>query len=349
MLRFILFFFFLAYLSLQGIASVKWIVCNQRSEGSHYWSIQTAIEHANPYDTIFVKGSPVNYGNVLLEKPLVLVAEGSLYGELPGNSAKLTRILLTSNPFRRTISSGSSIIGFEFPYFAGFKPNIITVSDGRTMIRDITLEKNWIWFIHIKGDAQNWTFRNNIIRGWVHGGSTGEYRNVVIRDFFFHNNIINSIRGFEHGKIELHHNIITGRLMDVSGALIQNNIFTREAHVLENVYGCTFRGNIAVSYELGSADCFQHPGRFESLNTCKGLSNNGSGNRVGVDPGFVYWPSNDIMGGSVFKLRAGSGALTAGINGQQAGIFGGHYPFPENAFRNLEMEDPFPSFITSIY
>ena len=349
MLKALLFFLFSFLFSVQALFPAKWIVCNQRSEGSHYWSIQTAIEHAAPYDTIFVKGSPVNYGNVLLEKPLVLIAEGSIYGDLPDNSAKLTRVLLTSNPFRRTISSGSSIIGFEFPYFAGNRPNIVTVSDEKTKIHDITIERNWIWFIQVAGKAHNWLFRNNVIRGWVNGGSAGDQRNAVSRDFFFHNNIINSIRGFEDGNIQVHNNIITGRLKDISGAEIYNNIFTRETLVLENVYGCNFRGNIAVSDQLGSADCYQYPGRFESMNTCKGISNSGSGNRAGTDPGFLSWPSSDIMGGSVFKLSGGSVAIRAGVNGQQAGIFGGRYPFPEYTFRNQEIDDPFPSFVTSIY
>ncbi len=336
-------------LAMQIIASNKWIVCNQHSEDSHYRSIQSAIEHAAPYDTIFVKGSPVNYGNVLLEKPLVLVAEGSLYGELPVYSAKLTRILLTSNPFRRTISSGSSIIGFEFPYFAGYRPNIVTVSDGKTKIQNITIKRNWIWFIKITGEAENWTLRNNIIRGWVNGGSTREQANAGPGDFYFQNNIINSIYGFKHGKIYIQNNIITGRLKGIAGGDIYNNIFTRETLVLENVYGCSFKGNIAVSSKLGSIDCYQFPDRFESMNTCYGVANTGTGNRTGTDPGFAYWPSNDIMGGSVFKLNGSSFALRAGVNGQQAGIFGGLYPFPENAFRNLKMEDPFPSFVTSIY
>ena len=335
MFKNLLLFLFSFLLTAQVVASTKWIVCNQRSEGSHYWSVQSAIEHAAPYDTIFVKGSPINYGNVLLEKPLILVAEGSLCDELPGNSAKLTRILLTSNPFRRTISSGSSIIGFEFPFFAGNRPNIITVSGEKTKIEHITIERNWIWFIEIAGEAQNWFFKNNIIRGWVNGGSARPHRVAKSQDFFFHNNVINSIRGFDQGRIHIQNNIITGRLSDISGAEILNNIFTREAFVLENVYGCNFMGNISMGEHLGNADCYRHPGRFESMNTCTGFANSGSDNRVGVDPGFVYWPSNDIMGGSVFKLNGNSAALRAGVNGQQAGIYGGRYPFP--------------FFITSIY
>ena len=349
MLKKLLLFVFSFLFMVQVVTSSKWIVCNQRSEGAHYWSIQSAIEHAAPYDTIFVKGSPINYGNVLIEKPLVLLAEGSLCGELPVNSTKLTRMLLTSNPFRGTISSGSSIIGFEFPYYAGYRPNIVTVSDGKTIIENINIERNWIWFIEITGKARNWSFRNNIIRGWVNGGSASIQANKGSVDFFFYNNIINSIRGFEQGKIHVQNNIITGRLKDISGAEIYNNIFTRETLVLENVYLSNFRGNITISDKLASDNCYQHQDRFESMNTCKGLANTGSDNRVGADPGFVYWPSNDIMGGSVFKLSGGSPAFRAGVNGQQAGIYGGRYPFPENAFRNQEIDDPFPSFVTSIY
>jgi len=324
------------------------VVSNLPGVERDYSSIQSAIEQAAPYDTIFVKGSPMNYGNVLLEKPLVLIGEG-FSGEIhSGHTAKITRILFTSNPYRRTISSGSTIKGFEFPYFPGQRPNLITVATDRVSIENITIERNWMWFVEILGNAENWVFRNNIIRGWVNGGSKNNH-SVGANGFVFYNNILNSIFEFKRGDLVLENNIILGRLKDVSGARVTNNIFSREGIILENVFGCRFQNNLAATQKVGSEELYENTTRFESRIILAGESNTGSGNRVGVDPGFVYWPTNDIMGGTVFMLSESSPAKRGGQGGKEIGIFGGRHPFPSHAFLNPEIDDPFPTFVTSIY
>ena len=90
------FIFFLIFLFSATHAAVL-VVSNIPGSGQKYSSIQSAVEHASPNDTIFVMGSPTNYGNVLLEKPLTLIAEGFLEESPTGHTAKLTRVLLTSN------------------------------------------------------------------------------------------------------------------------------------------------------------------------------------------------------------------------------------------------------------
>jgi hypothetical protein len=322
-------------------------VSNQVGIERDFSSIQSAIEHASPFDTIFVKGSPMNYGNVLIEKTLVLIGEGFSGDIHPGHTAKLTRILFTSNPFRRTISSGSVVVGFEFPYFPGQRPNIVTVANDHIKIENITIERNWLWFVDVVGSAENWVFRNNVIRGWVNGGAK-EIDSNGAAGFSFQNNIINSLMGFKRGGLMVENNIIMGRLKDISQAQIHNNIFTREGIVLEEVSGSRFQNNLSISEIVGSEDCYAQPSKFESGYLCTGEVNTGTGNRTGMDPGFVFWPTNDIMGGTVFKLADGSPARKNGGN-DEAGIYGGTYPFPSAAFLNPEIDDPFPSFVTSIY
>jgi hypothetical protein len=334
-------------LQLTGYGAVL-VVSNQPGVERDYSSIQSAIEQAAPYDTIFVKGSPTNYGNVLLEKPLVLIGEG-FSGEVhSGHTAKITRILFTSNPYRRTISSGSTIIGFEFPYFPGQRPNLITVATDRVSIENVTIERNWMWFVEIVGNAGNWVFRNNIILGWVNGGGKNNPE-IGANGFIFYNNILNSLFEFKRGNLVLENNIILGRLKDVSGARVVNNIFSREDIILENVFGCRFQNNLAATQKIGSEELYEVTTKFESKILLAGEANTGSGNRVGVDPGFVYWPTNDIMGGTVFMLSDSSPAKRGGLGGREIGIFGGRHPFPSHSFLNPEIDDPFPTFVTSIY
>ncbi|MFN3555948.1 MAG: hypothetical protein ACK4VN_08305 [Bacteroidales bacterium] len=337
---------FLLFLS-PRVFSGFWVVCNIPGSDAHYTSIQSAIEQAMPHDTIYVKGSPLNYGNVLLEKPLTLIAEGYLEGDRGLHTAKLTRVLFTSNPYRRTISSGSSIKGFEFPFFPGQRPNIVTVANSRVKIEDITIERNWMWFVEVVGSAHNWVFKNNIIRGWVNGGASDSRAGAS--DFFFYNNILNTLKGFGNGRLHVENNVIMGRIRDVSNAWVGSNIFTRNDYIIDNVSGSQFFYNVVMGNMVGAKECYEHSDRFETRNQCSGKANTGSQNRIAADAGFRYWPTNDIMGGSVFRLSEGSVARRAGPNGQQAGIFGGPYPFPERAFLNPEIDDPFPAFVTSIY
>jgi hypothetical protein len=337
------------FIALPTAYGAIYTVSNQVGIERDFSSIQSAIEHAAPYDTIFVKGSPMNYGNVLLEKPLILIGEGFSGDIHPGHTAKLTRILFTSNPYRRTISSGSVVVGFEFPYFPGQRPNIVTVANDHIKIENVTIERNWLWFVDVVGSAENWVFRNNVIRGWVNGGSKGNDMTGAAK-FSFQNNIINSILGFKRGDLVVENNVIMGRLKDIAKAQVNNNIFTREGVILDDVFGSKFQNNISLSGIVGSQECYSEPSKFESVYTCSGEANTGSGNITGIDPGFVFWPTNDIMGGTVFKLADGSPARKADRNGiAEAGIYGGKYPFPSAAFLNPEIDDPFPSFVTSIY
>jgi hypothetical protein len=346
MLKNLLLIFYLIFLYPSSYGAI-YTVSNQAGIERDFSSIQSAIEHAAPLDTIFVKGSPMNYGNVLIEKPLVLIGEGFSGDIHPGHTAKLTRVLFTSNPYRRTISSGSVVMGFEFPYFPGQRPNIITVANDNIKIENITIERNWLWFVDVVGSAENWVFRNNVIRGWVNGGARGNDK-AGAAGFSFQNNIINSLLGFKRGEIVVENNVIMGRLKDISRAQVNNNIFTREGFVLEDVFGSRFQNNLSLSGIVANEECYAQPTKFESGSLCSGEANTGSGNRTGIDPGFVFWPTNDIMGGTVFKLSDGSPARRNG-NKIEAGIFGGKYPFPSNAFLNPEIDDPFPSFVTSIY
>jgi hypothetical protein len=317
-----------------------WVVSNQPGEKRNFISIQSAVEHAEPYDTILVKGSPVNYGNVYLEKPLVLIAEGVSGNVAKGHTAKLTRILFTSNPFRRTLSSGSIISGFEFPYFPGQRANIITIADPGVVIENITLERNWMWFVEINGNARGWIFRNNIIRGFINGGGSSKDESLAT-GFVFQNNILNSLSGL-NGGLKIENNIITGRMKNIRGATVESNIFIRDESFLENVTGSVFRYNIAMADTVGDS-CYRRPDRFESEFSCLGEANKGTGNRTGIDPGFRQWPAEDILGGAVFMLAGNSPAKRAG--GKEAGIFGGRYPFPSDEFLNPELVDPFPSFV----
>jgi hypothetical protein len=324
------------------------VVSNMSEQNASFRSIQSAVEYAAPFDTIFVLGSPVNYGNVLLEKPLTLIGEGFTGENLGGYTSKLTRVLLTSNPYRRTISSGSRIIGFEFPYFPGGRPNIVTVSHERSPIENITIERNWLWFLQIVGKADSWQISNNIIRGWIHGGAKPDDDHSGATRFLISNNILNSVKGFARGKDVISNNVIIGRLDNIQAAEIHDNIFTHEGHIFQHVGACIMRNNIAMSNVIFPEECYEPADSFDARSICGEIPNRATNNRIAADPGFLYWPGDDIKGGSAFELAINSAIRKTGTRGKDPGIFDGPYPFPVSAFINREIDDPFPTFVTTI-
>lgn len=322
-------------------------VSHQLNDSAHFASVQSAIEFASAHDTIFVHGSPVNYGNILLEKPLVLIGEGFSGQNKSGHTSKLSRVLLTYNAFKRSTSSGSKIMGFEFPYYPGERPNILTVPDPRVSIDHITLERNWLWYIQIGGKARSWEIRHNVIRGWLHGGARIAHPESGAVDFLVSNNIIQSLRLLRHPN-RVEHNIVLGSLSEIEQLTFVHNIFIGEEGFLQGVQASVFRNNIASAVRVGGDVCLAELNRFESASLCGHKANTGSGNRVGMDPGFLGWPAQLIEGGAVFQLKPGSPARRAGVAGAELGIFGGVQPFPLGAFVLKEIADPFSGFLSNL-
>jgi hypothetical protein len=153
--------------------------------------------------------------------------------------------------------------------------------------------------------------------------------------------------GFTRGTLLVEHNVILGRFKDVYRATVVNNIFTRTEPLLYNVFSSQFQNNISAGIRIGDEDQYAHPAKFESKSKSSQIFNSGNGNKTGVNPGFKYWPIDDIMGGAAFKLVSSSPARKE--RGAEAGIFGGKYPFPVDSFDFQPIDNPFPTFVTNIF
>ena len=302
-----------------------------------FTSLQTAIEYAAPGDTIFVKGSPLSYGNIVIDKRLTILggraarADGRQYG------TRLTRVLFTDNPFLRTSASGTHLAGFEFQEFLGERANITTVVKGPQPIQGVVVEGNLIWSVQLGGNARQWEFRNNIIARWLNGGGWMNEPGSGLKASRFINNIIGEIRDFSAENI-FENNVIGGQLMRLQQITFQNNIMMHPGPVLVDVGECNFMHNWALADTLADHKCYAQPGSFSGFNHCLGLANHARGNQHGSSPGFAE-PGAGTIGLHAFELRPGVPARTAGVAGQQVGIFGGEYPFPVQAFEFMDVAD----------
>jgi hypothetical protein len=301
-----------------------------------FTSLQTAIEYAAPGDTIHVAGSPVSYGNIVIDKRLVILG-GKLAGaEERQYAARLTRVLFTDNPFLRTSSTGSCLAGFEFQEFRGERANITVMVKGQAPIQGVLIKHNLIWSVQLGGNAQQWTFRNNIIARWLDGGGWMNEPGSGMKASRFANNVIGDIRDFS-AENTFENNVIGGQLMRLQQLFFKNNIFFHHGPVMLDVGESNFVHNWAVADTLGDEKCYAAATSFAGLNHCLGLTNHGRGNQSGRSPGLAG-PTAGAAGLRAFELQPGSPARSAGVAGQQPGIFGGEAPFTPAAFVYMNVE-----------
>ncbi len=292
-------------------------------------------------DTLYVYGSPFDYGTLTISKQMVVIGAG--YG--PNNQFGQATRAGQINLFRdgSTDASGSVIMGFLIS--GGIN------CTGTLASLNITISRNRIagpvlTYLNSANPASGWTIYNNII-AYILGSSssrtTSSPTNIIIA-----NNIITIyLSGYNSNTVLIDHNIFLGssNLYSLWNVIISNNIFVRSSG---NVFGgevvfCTFNNNISNQNTIGGATQFNPTNIFEAtwIGTGGG-SNSGGGNLIGTNPLFVTVPNNDSYDiTSNYRLQAGSpGKAPFSTDGSDAGIYGGSYPFPSGG-------DPGSGFDTS--
>ena len=117
-----------------------------------YTSVQTAVDASAVGDTIYIHGSQTSYGNVTLNKRLVLIGAGHNITGTQFNFKTLLDNILLSQGNSTTLPTGSTIKGINFGSIYG--------SGGTLPVNNITLERNYISsYASILGTG--WILRNN--------------------------------------------------------------------------------------------------------------------------------------------------------------------------------------------
>ncbi len=315
------------------------IVNNHRPSPGEYFSLQTAIQFSSPWDTIMVKGSPVNYGNVVVDKPLIILGNADPLSGDNQYTSKLSRVMFTDNLQLRTKASGSLLKGFEFQHYQGDRPNITIRIRGKEPISEVRLKNNFIWYMQLGDNATEWEIINNIFGGWIDGGGRLNQPGSGSSASVFYNNIIGDVRGFQAPNT-FENNVITGRLMRLKEQQFSRNIFKYQGYLFQDVANCDFVNNLAAADSLSADNCYLPVNNLVGQNTCMNLSNTGSGNRMGVKPGFVGVQQGEVPKGvGAFRLGSGSPARGAGRQGEDLGVFGGNHPMPEAPFNAMKTKE----------
>jgi len=294
-------------------------VSNAINSPAQYTDLQLAINAANNGDTIYVSGSNSTYGNVIVNKKLVLIGTGfNPQKEFPV-VAQLNSLALDSI-IGQSSGAGSLIEGFNFLPNNSFQSlscgsgpstgyyNIYT----NTCLNNVTIRRNqFASFIAVGG--ANWVLENNIIiSSNIHVWNN---INAVIR-----NNII------QFGSILYSHQ---------PNILVSNNLFINAYSAFDNFDNGNITNNIfygATPVNVGSG-VFNNNLTFNTnQNTLPYGSNVGSGNINNQDPQFTSIQTLNYQFNPLdnYKLLATSPGHNAGTDGTDIGPYGGASPFPSS-------------------
>ncbi len=299
------------FMAISTYATV-WTVNNNSANNSaaNYTSLQTAIDSASTGDTLYVSGSPLNYGTVYVNKQLVFIGAG--YREIGAEryASKVTTFTLidAKDALNNVISTSSGSV------FTGFLGNISSTTLGISNISIIRNKGTFSYCGATNSPAVNWIFINNIITN-INYYSYHTYCN----NFQILNNIITGICYLQYSTAK--NNLFLNSTAYITGSYIteNNNIHHgANTHTLNN---STIKNNL--SYASGST----------TVNTSfdYATTNFDTNNVVNQDPKFVnvavsISPSFDYA--YDYHLQSSSPAIGAGTNGTDIGIYGGDYPFP---------------------
>jgi hypothetical protein len=284
-------------------------VSNATVSAGQYTTVQAAVDASVVGDTIYIHGSQTNYGDVTLNKRLVLIGAGhSLTGTQFNFQTRLNYIYFSQGN-STTLPTGSTIKGISAFGVYGL--------GGSLPVNNIILERNY--FSGYGGPTSilgtGWIFRNNFTSKL----NINNFKNIIIS-----NNVIDTYIAYSNQpSVIITNNIFLSLtyLSEVSYATVTNNIFINPRS-LENYPGPqnTWNKNIMI---------YADPANYQ---TFPPANNTGVGNLNTTDNQFTTTiPLNITLLDATKQdwiLFATSIGYKYGTDGTDVGIHGGSYPMP---------------------
>ena len=324
--------------------------------GPHIYStLQAASNAANPGDTIQVQPSPTAYGNITINKPLVLVGIGFNVVKDIAFESIIGNVILTNNTDNTSQASGTIIKGLRIT------GGIQTALTGATFtLSDITLYNNIIaWVYNPSVNLDNWEIYDCYIYSTVTSNSciysTWRITNSLIRNNLLlldvnfastspgSNTITNNMMfgGVAVRAEGTNTNIINNVFVGAANTTYAFNNYLRDCIVSYNIfYGVTpsvaAAGSSSVNFQRNvfSFNILHATGADLWPPAGGGGGNTGSPNYMGSPLFTNVSLLNTWSSGYDFTLLAGSPALLANIPDGGAlfdiGLTGGAFPWTES-------------------
>jgi hypothetical protein len=301
--------------------ATTWTLDNRPFSGAQFSTLQSAYDSAMAGDTILIKGSDINYGNLTVEKQIHFIGEG--YNALKDVPTLLPQAGFNITPGSGTDPSGTSISGM---YLNGINFLYLTLSgSASTPLSGIQISRCHIRSVNLQLYTFNTLISNCIItNGFGYAGHAssnpgGAPSFILLNSIVYAGVQINSAGNIYGSNSRIIRNCIfwsegsaSARDTEGRGMTVENCIFYGVTPFSTGkLFNCTFRNNI-------SFNAFDNA--FSIINGNISISNQPS-----VDPMFeTFSPTNfqfDFLWD--FRLKTASTGKNAGTDGTDMGIYGG--------------------------
>lgn len=291
---------------LSATATVR-TVNNGTISAGQYTTVQEAVDASAAGDTVYIHGSVTTYGNVTLNKRLVLIGAGHQPSGTQYNLPTTLGTIYLSQGNSTTLPTGSIIKGINLSNVAG--------TGGSLPVNNLTIERNYLnSYISICGN--NWIVKNNFLNSiYVY-----DFNNLIVSNNIFGSSF--SIYQSTKPSVIVTNNIFLNGsyLASVSYANITNNIFIEAGYPNFSGTQNTYNKNVFIYADPLNYDVYPPAG-----NTGVGNLNTTASQFISTIPLNVDLSSARNYD---WHLLSSSLGLGYGTDGTDCGIYGGSYPMP---------------------
>lgn len=280
--------------------ATSWRVNNNPAIDADFSDITAAIAAAGEGDTLYIEGSQYNYGDVTLDKPLVLIGPGYFLTENDSTQANQSSAMIdqfTIDP----AAAGSTVYGLEFYDWVYIDAS------------NIIFSRNWMvdnhnidcWFAG-SNDIMNVVITQNYLSN-INGG------NKLANGLVISNNYVRTDISVGANQSAIIYNNVVGKTISAYNSVVKNNINTSNSAVFGGYYD---GGNNIWEYNIAD---------FLKWGVPPGVGNIG-----GIAPIDIFVDYDGSLGYSSdgkWQLKEGSIAIGYGEDGMDCGIFGGTSPY----------------------
>jgi len=281
-------------------------VNNGTGVNAPYTTITAAISAAGANDIIMVEGSIVAYENLIINKKVTIVGPGYFLTE---------NLNLQGSPLPASIATVTLAAGGDGSSLSGLNiTSSIGMAQGLT-INNITISNSRVNTIALFGIGNNFFISGCYVNGVINGSPPSTYTGTTITNNYFGGNG-GTFTASATSQITLTHNIFGGAVGSLTNCDINNNIFLTTfsgpatgAVIKNNVFTVTQASLAGIGAPVDNTNFFG----ATTSNLFVGLTGN----------------TTDTQ----WKLKTGSPAIGAGIDGVDCGMYGGNTPYRPSGIR----------------
>ncbi len=272
-------------------------VNNNMGVNAPYTTISAAMADAGANDIIMVEGSLTVYDNLIINKKVTIVGPGYFLQE---------NLNLQGSPSSASLSTISLAAGSDGAAFYGLNiTGNISIADN-VPANNITVSNCRIGALALSGTVNNFLVSRCYITNTLIFSNLSQFTGAIVSN--------NYMGGFGQGRgttlVTLTQNVIAGGISAAFNCDIRNNIFTGTSFAGLN--GSVVKNNVLTVTQAslsGAGTTIDGTNIFSALSTNLfiGLAGN----------------TTDTQ----WKLKVGSPAIGAGIDGVDCGMYGGNTPY----------------------